>query len=131
MNNLNELHDELKIGTLKENLASPRDSEEAKRRRFLKLRDLILTMLGIKKENKYLSNTIVENEKYRQLSNKLTIQLEADLEDNVFKNGGYKWQAEQMTKLKDSHEVHRNQAFNYCTTLKSRLKNFVETVKLY
>jgi hypothetical protein len=122
------LHDELRVGTLKEQLASPRDNDELKYLRFLKLREFVMSMLDLKKENKGLAGGIVDNEGRRILYNKLTMQLEADLDDGSILNETLKMQAEQMSKLKESHESHRNQAFNYCSTLKDKLKGFVETV---
>jgi hypothetical protein len=126
-----KLKTELEVGTLKEQLDSPYDTEQTKQERFLKLRDFVLTMLDLKKDNKQRANCIINNEADRILFNKLSLQLGADLDEAVLKNDGLKMQAEQMTKLRESHERHRNQAFDYCSTLKDKLKTFVQTVNLY
>jgi hypothetical protein len=122
------LKDELKTATLREKLLN--DPEQVKKEKFNKLKDFILNMLDLKKENNNMAKSIVGNESHRLLLNRLTMQIEADLNDGMSKNGLLKTQADQMIKLKESHENHRNKAFSYCSTLKSKLKSFVETVRL-
>ena len=107
---MNKFKDELIVGRMKEKLGDPTETEQSKKVRQEKVKDMLINMIDLKSINKTIADEIVENEKRRILLNKLILQLEADLNQGIERNEFLKKEVSQMSDLKDQHQYHRNKA---------------------
>jgi hypothetical protein len=96
-----------------------------------RMNELFKSMSSINSDNMLISQRIVSLEDDRILKNSLIIQLDNELDYVIEENKMLKEEASHIENIKNKTETYRNESFNYCITLKKKMKGFIDTVNTY